>query len=773
SITTELTQILATIQRPGDFYAHGAVEIFTPHLAVEGVGAIALPLLKQQAEQLVANAERAPYGRGEETRIDTEVRRTWQIDAAKVEISGKHWAQTLQSIVADAARQLGVTGAVNAALYKMLVYDECSFFVSHRDTEKVDGMFATLVIVLPSTYTGGELLVRHQEREVRLDMRCNDPSEARYAAFYADCVHEVLPVTTGCRLTLIYNLLRQGKDAAPQPPTYRLEQERLARLLTQWGSDDGSGGEMPRKLIYLLEHAYTPAESSLESLKGADAAVTPVLMAAAQSAQCEMYLALLSISESGSAEYVYHPRSRRSYYGDEPDEFEVGEVYERSAALTDWRALVGPRPVFAQLPFDNAEICPPGALDDLDEDDVEFHEATGNEGASFERTYHRAVLVLWPRRQRLAVMGQAGVVATLPYLASMTEEWLQQGGDMDAPSWREAQQLSEEMLKTWPTNPWGYGKENDNATLLDLLRRLKNPVTIERFMTEVSAAGIYRQMDNEALLQAGVLLPMPRFAELIGRISEVNLSSCDRFGRASHNALSACAELLRRSLELPQADEYAKDFIAAAKSLMAAMPSDIAVPAVAVVAASSGLTTKPVFPATAEMVLDLLRAFARLDAASMTELSAELEAQVLASPRAFDLDATVVPAAMAAMGYGVGASLRQAARRHLAARIAAPLAPPTDWRRDHLGVACTCAPCGELRDFLADAQRKSWAYKAPEALRKHMADSIRRSGCDLDMSTDKNTRPSHSLVCVKNRASYAFRVEQREADVRNLARLEA
>jgi hypothetical protein len=83
SITTDLAGLLDTVQRPGDFYAAGSAEIFTPSLEVEGVGPIALPLLPVQAEQLIAVAEQAPYGRGEETVIDTNVRRTWQIDAAK------------------------------------------------------------------------------------------------------------------------------------------------------------------------------------------------------------------------------------------------------------------------------------------------------------------------------------------------------------------------------------------------------------------------------------------------------------------------------------------------------------------------------------------------------------------------------------------------------------------------------------------------------------------------------------------------------------------
>jgi hypothetical protein len=31
-------------------------------------------------------------------------------------------------------------------------------------------MFATLVVVLPSPYAGGELIIRHKGREVRLDV---------------------------------------------------------------------------------------------------------------------------------------------------------------------------------------------------------------------------------------------------------------------------------------------------------------------------------------------------------------------------------------------------------------------------------------------------------------------------------------------------------------------------------------------------------------------------------------------------------------------------
>ena len=94
SISAELAAVLSTVSRPGDFFVSGTTEILAPRLEVDGVGIVAMPLLPMQAEQLVAVAERAPYGRGEDTLVDTEVRRTWQIGADRVRIGGKHWAQT-------------------------------------------------------------------------------------------------------------------------------------------------------------------------------------------------------------------------------------------------------------------------------------------------------------------------------------------------------------------------------------------------------------------------------------------------------------------------------------------------------------------------------------------------------------------------------------------------------------------------------------------------------------------------------------------------------
>lgn len=66
SIGAALLNSLRSVERPGDFCVGGLREIFVPTIDIDGAGRIAFPLLPVQVERLVAMAEEAPYGRGEE-----------------------------------------------------------------------------------------------------------------------------------------------------------------------------------------------------------------------------------------------------------------------------------------------------------------------------------------------------------------------------------------------------------------------------------------------------------------------------------------------------------------------------------------------------------------------------------------------------------------------------------------------------------------------------------------------------------------------------------
>jgi len=765
SVGTALVSLLRTVERPGDFCVGGQREIVMPTIAIDGVGRISFPVLPAQVEQLIAIAESAPYGRGEETLVDRDVRRTWQIDPGRVRIGGRRWQKTLDELVADLALGLGVSGSVAAEFYKLLVYDRGAFFVDHRDTEKIPGMFATLVLVLPSVHRGGELVVRHLDREVIFDHHPEEPSEIGFAAFYADCVHEVRPVVAGSRVALVYSLRFLDRKRLPKPPDHRTEHKGITERLRQWADS----GEQPDKLILPLEHAYTPAELSFERLKGRDAAIASVLAGAAAQAACDLHLALVSIEESGSATYAddyggggWRGRGRNrddddedddDDGGDDDDAFEVEEVIDRYLTLSHLRRPDGGAPDLAELPFSETELCPPDAFEDLTPDKQHFHEATGNEGASFDRTYVRAGLVLWPRARRLAVLNQAGLAVTLPHLEDLTARWRASGASAtDSPLWQEADELAGHMMRTWPS--WRNDDDTNARRMLGTLAQLGAAARIDAFLAARSAKGDYAASDNEAIIRAAALLAPERARKVLIQIV--------RHNTPTHPG--ACADLLKRRVMAPEG--RLGDMARIAATFIDALPR-------AQDEDAGHFAQRRTDPVTADLVDDLVTATSLIDPG----LAHRAVDHVLAWPKTYKLDSVLVPAAVAlasrpeCRGWPAVEQLRHACLDHLRKRIALELEAPRDWARDD-PIKCKCPDCRELGAFLVDAKRRQWHLKAAQARRTHVEANVRNDRCDVDLATDRRGSPQ-TLVATKNRASYERGAAQRRADLEHEAALAA
>ena len=773
-ITQKIAHVLGEIDRSGDFFTAGSAELLAPSIEVEGVGRIALPLLPAQVKPLIKVATHAPYGRGSETIVDTDIRRTWQIEAERVVIEGKHWPRTFSSIVTRAAEGLGVSGTVTAELYKMLVYEKGSFFVGHRDTEKAPGMFATLVIALPSQSQGGELVVRHNGREAKLDLQSDDPAEIAFAAFYTDCVHEVLPVTAGCRLTLVFNLVRRGRGAAPLPPVYDAEVKRVKALLRSWAGaksvppqepvdEEASTDELPEKIVYPLEHAYTPAELAFDALKGTDAAVAKVLAVAAPDAGCDLHLALLRIWESGTAEYSggWRRRYGRSWNrvagADEDnngDEFEVVEVYDTERLLIEWRHPDNTEVAFSELPLEDGEVAPPNALDGIEPDEQHFREATGNEGASFERTYARAALVIWPRRRILAIINQAGPAGTLPYLNDLIDQWQAAGPKKGRRAKQQAFEMAGLMLESWPSyycferHP---SAPTETGRMFQLLTRLGEPHLVERMLERLAAEPAHASADNAALVDA------------IGLLSDAAAADGLAVVVAAHgiDAFDSCAAMLRGALE----------------GSFAGTPALLRPAAEALVVAFPGDPDKAPKDQWGRSMMSRPNSASLADAVSVSDrvntvLAKRLAKHVLAWPKHFGLDAVVIPAVkrllQSELREGPGfKALHRGSIAHLEQRTAEPLEAPHDWTRPR-DVRCDCEHCLELSVFLADPIEESWMLRAAKQIRTHVEDTIRRARVDVDCETLRRGSP-HTLICTKNQNSYQRRVVQRKQDIADLA----
>lgn len=93
------------------------------------------------------------------------------------------------------------------------------------------------MVCLPCDHEGGQLVVRHQDQAATFDWS-GSGSDIKWAAFYSDCEHEVLEVTSGHRITLTYNLyMRRGLGEiaglsqtldAQQLPAYKEIKDALA-----------------------------------------------------------------------------------------------------------------------------------------------------------------------------------------------------------------------------------------------------------------------------------------------------------------------------------------------------------------------------------------------------------------------------------------------------------------------------------------------------------------------------------------------------------------
>src|SRR6266571_3173983 len=205
-------------------------------LEVEGFGHVKFPVTPAKARKILGLGQPARFGRGEQTLTDPDVRDTWEIPKHLVRAE---WNDAmLKVILATVKEELGLPNAaeLTADIHSLLVYEPNQFFLAHQDSEKDDSMIGTLVVTLPSSYTGGELMVGHNE-EWKAYRGSN--TALSLVAFYADCRHEVLKVRSGYRITLTYNLLLHGDTSRPQ-------------------GDEGTVAELADLLREQIQHAGAP-----------------------------------------------------------------------------------------------------------------------------------------------------------------------------------------------------------------------------------------------------------------------------------------------------------------------------------------------------------------------------------------------------------------------------------------------------------------------------------------------------------------------------------
>lgn len=388
---------------------------------------------------------------------------------------------------------------------------------------------------------------------------------SRPAAFYADCRHEVLPVTEGYRLTLIFNLVRPNTKTAlsPQPVDFRRKINQSALLLKNWTASlaKDSTSKLPNKLIVPLEHAYTDAEIGFYNLKNADAALAKILNQAARKADCEIVLASVNMSQT-TKWFV-----SGSLWGDDDaghrvaGEWIVREVEEPAHWISVQQTDFWDDSNFPELPYSADEFCPPEAFEQIEACEFEYYEVKGNEAASVERHYNRAALIIWPRAARLSIFHEAGKQAALWELSNLRKLWEREGKPHHSPHRRNAQMAASLILRDWLPDALAQRSWFVNS-FADLLLDLEDSEHIDQLWSMIVEKGFYHENDYKQWLKMSKLLP---WDTVIQRLE----SAINIIGRKEPKAAAALLAAFCRSRP-----DKAPSLKGAAEALYAALPGE-------------------------------------------------------------------------------------------------------------------------------------------------------------------------------------------------------
>jgi len=745
-----MSDAIAKACRLDRFSADGHLPPVDPGLHVEGVGPIKLPLKAKTAKQLIAAGKVAPYGKGTKTLTDKNVRNSFELDAKQLQLSDD-WNRAIAEVTQSVAMDLGLLeNQLQANLYKLLLYERGGFFLPHRDSEKLGRMIGTLVVVLPTSFSGGELIVRHESAEQMFRFgEASSEQSANFVAFYADCEHEVRRITRGRRLTLTYNLTlkkpRKGKSKDSNAADS--EVDSLGQSINSWIA--ARPGE---PLVFALEHQYTERGLAIDLLKGNDRSLAKIVLAAAKNTNCRVHLAqvarhLLQFADDGSFGRERH----WGYHSVDPGELTVGESYEDDLTGDCWVDTQGKRQKFGPLPLNTSAIVSSTPLDDWEPTSEEYEGYTGNAGNTLDRWYHRSAIVIWHETNHFDVLARAGARSSIELFLSMTSKLKKTAQKRLEAARSDCLLLARAIINRWPPRSYRHYQSDDQPPFSDFateLLTLDDPAAIGEFLSALAHRDKITEIDKVVLAACrkyGLDVFANQFESLLTQVSRhdsdialrdikwLSVICCDR-------KLDKDRDLLHRLLSIAT-DRYCESYVRQESRF------------------------RRIDTVTASKALPLL-----VKALLATEASASLEKLIEAIrsvPKNFSLKTaqipclnTLVPWSMKRDGklHVVLKKWLEEVRTELEFATQEQPSPPTDWARP-AEVECDCQFCEQLNEFLRDPECEVTRIKAREDRRDHVESNIREYRCDVSHKLERIGSP-HSLVLTKTTGSHEHALKQ-------------
>lgn len=719
------SQILNALKKKGDdgssftkgFYATHELSPKSFHIEVEGVGPLSFPLDPGTIQRCEAISSQAKYGLREQTLLDKTVRHTHEIPGEKIKIT--YDEQAFSPMLTKMRDTLGLSenARLTAHLHNMLIYAPGQFFKEHQDSEKLGGMIASLVMVLPSPHIGGALVVNHNTKTYTFATENLDAQNLQCLAFYADCPHEVKKVKQGYRVALTYNLVlepseRETKEQANLP---------LEKALAEYFGLNKSSLPEPQEFVYFLDHSYTEHSLRWKMLKGVDRQNALDFRRAAHQLGLISHLALVEIHESWTAE------------GDEDDP-EPDDLIDESTTLSYWLDANDHKLPYGTYSLSKDKICWTKDREDFEPYETEYEGYMGNYGNTVDYWYRRAAVVLWPAADQVVMDFRLNYEAAL-------KDFLKLG---DVPG-NEQKVLT--ILKKVGRDLYGRSHRPDTSAFKDFARiaaYIKDQDVAKSILTEFSL-GVFEGEGIDAFVKLQNLYGVSWGLELI----EIWKSKTDPWRSRS---VETNFDQVIRKLQTAGADQQVmvwlltnkiEDTIETHKRKFYESPVEI----------------KKATPRRLSLLKEVMNACDRLQeekvtqklisyVLSHTELYPEYElAQMMIQAKPImDKTQSCYFLLRDHVTKGIQQELKQGVR------------DPNDWSIP-VRLTCSCDLCKTTTAFLKSTTESTNIWPIVAADREHVMQILSRHGLPVTLSVEKKGSP-HKLVMVKSSQLYQLSQER-------------
>ncbi len=723
-IKDKILTCLKDLKGSGKFASIHTADFVFPGLEVEGVGDIAFPVREAQARDLIQSAHKAPFGKGSQTILDNSVRSAWEIDADQLSISNPAWTKFLNKAISKIKVDLGLEDYTIAAhLYKLLIYEEGDFFLPHKDTEKEKGMFGTLIIGLPSRYTGGELVIHFDGASEVADFSENtDKYAINYAAFYADCDHEVKPLTSGYRVCLVYNLVQKKSAKKIELQSVQSYAANLAEIFTTHHAQNPS---LP--YIILLGHQYTPENFSPDSLKLNDRSKAEALLLAAKNAGYYAKMCLVTSYRMGIPDddgYYGYGNDRGN------DDAEMIEVIEESIDIEHW--LENELPALSNVQIDEDDLITSFALND---DEPIVKESTGfmgNYGPDLMHWYHYGAVMIWSP--------QVNAMLLLSQHATTQLNWIDYFNQKKQITELEAAAVETILSTGINTSRYTDEKANFNAIAEWFINQKNNTVLLQLHTPQLQL--YFNQIDVEHWIKVFKFLPKDITAKVFAKVTvDITLPVLEKL-LAVLRALAAHDEL--RSLGTDQMIQQ-PDYFKAAYSK----------------------TTDRIKSSALDDLFWLVKNL------SPTESWVKEMVEIITmNPQRGYIHKILTPCLLKTKDHSeLTEKLFQFCREYLQHKVNNQPQPPADWSRPLPLTTANQKEWQLLKDFLESPYEQVFDYRKNQNERKMMEYAIKSVVIiDLEMKTVKTGSP-HTLRITKTQAAFQRQMKEWHEDVALLDKL--